>query len=243
MMLHDLNAIFIHIPKTAGNTLSREVFTLYSRDRIVTAKHQDGVVRFGVFGEGGTERKHMTVSEYSLSVEAPGEVRLLAVFRDPLERLLSLYYSPNRWFRPKIMDRSAKYLSAFIGAHLEYSRESYTPVSPFFDTKSFKKLIDNTRSFKEFLEGFEVFGDVIMLDFSRLKRELSFALTDLGAREPNLTVDLLPVRNPGLPRHMQKRELELARDLVNSSHHADDYNFVHKIKELFPKSWYSTTQR
>ena len=56
--------LFIHVPKTGGNSI-QNVLRNYSEDTIVTiGKHQDGVERFEVRNDHYAITKHSTLSEY-----------------------------------------------------------------------------------------------------------------------------------------------------------------------------------
>ena len=57
-------SIFIHIPKTGGNTIQKHIFSKgKSLDEMKISGHQDGKDRFEVRGKF-TSKKHMTLSEY-----------------------------------------------------------------------------------------------------------------------------------------------------------------------------------
>src|SRR5438094_7076105 len=56
--------LFIHIPKTAGNSI-QSVLRDYSEDQLVALrKEQDGIERFGLHNPKYRIRKHSTLREY-----------------------------------------------------------------------------------------------------------------------------------------------------------------------------------
>ena len=56
--------MFVHIPKTAGNSI-QSVLRDYSEDELVALrKEQDGVERFGLRNPNYKIKKHSTLSEY-----------------------------------------------------------------------------------------------------------------------------------------------------------------------------------
>lgn len=88
--------IFLHIPKTGGNSV-QSLLLPFSDDRPTATGYQDGKHRFGVVGPV-TPRKHATLQEYAdiLGPELQG-YKVAITLRAPFERMISLYFSPHRW--------------------------------------------------------------------------------------------------------------------------------------------------
>ena len=89
--------LFIHIPKTGGNSI-QHFLRDYSEDEIVVKANQEKVERFGVNNKKYNTIKHSTLSHYK-SVLNPQIYRALfkfAVIRNPWDRMISYYFSPHR---------------------------------------------------------------------------------------------------------------------------------------------------
>ena len=90
--------LFIHIPKTAGNSI-QNVLKDYSEEKIVSvAPHQDGVERFEVRSDSYKIHKHSTLLEYQdqLGQDVIDGLFKFTCVRNPWERMISFYFSPHR---------------------------------------------------------------------------------------------------------------------------------------------------
>lgn len=98
MISHRKKFLFIHIPKTGGNSV-QEVLKEHSEQQIVTRRaDQDGVDRFGVVDPAHPKlTKHATLRDY---YDAYGRQILsyyiFTTIRNPFDRLVSYYFSPHR---------------------------------------------------------------------------------------------------------------------------------------------------
>ena len=115
--------LFVHIPKTAGNSV-QSILRHYSNDEIVSNHHQDGVEMFGVRSARFDTRKHSTLAIYrrEYGEELYGSLFKFSCVRNPWQRAISAYFSRHRgevvWNRQEFMNlvRTMKPVAAFLSA-------------------------------------------------------------------------------------------------------------------------------
>lgn len=102
--------LFIHIPKTAGNSI-QNILKYYSEEKIVcVAPHQDGVERFQIRSDVYEIHKHSTLLEYQnqLGQEVINQLFKFTCVRNPWERMISFYFSGHRqvlhWNRAEFVE-------------------------------------------------------------------------------------------------------------------------------------------
>jgi hypothetical protein len=102
--------LFVHIPKTAGNSI-QSVLRDYSEDQLVALrKEQDGIERFGLRNPKYEIKKHSTLSEYhdALGHEQFRELYKFTCVRNPWDRMVSYYFTPTQhpetWNRKKFRE-------------------------------------------------------------------------------------------------------------------------------------------
>ena len=89
--------LFIHVPKTGGNSI-QTVLRNYSEDDIVVRAEQDGVERFKVCNKKYHTTKHSPLNHYKSAIEADMYRSLFkfATIRNPWDMMISYYFSPHR---------------------------------------------------------------------------------------------------------------------------------------------------
>lgn len=107
--------LFIHVPKTGGNSI-QNILRNCSEDEIVTLyEHQDGIERFGVRNRRYNISKHSSLAHYKSALDASTYRSLFkfAVIRNPWNMMISFFYFlPHRgvieWDRDGFLDMVGK---------------------------------------------------------------------------------------------------------------------------------------
>jgi hypothetical protein len=142
--------LFVHIPKTAGNSV-QSVLRDYSEDELVALRsEQDGVERFGLRNPKYKIKKHSTLAEYRTALgEAEfGGLYKFTCVRNPWDRMVSYYFTPTQrteaWDKKKFRKIISKALSAADYLRLDDYKED--PFGNVDFVMRFENLADDFRT-------------------------------------------------------------------------------------------------
>jgi len=142
--------LFVHIPKTAGNSI-QSVLRDYSEDQLVALrKEQDGIERFGLHNPKYKVRKHSTLSEYhdALGNEQFRNLYKFTCVRNPWDRMVSYYFTPTQnpetWNRKKFRETISKAVS--VSDYLRLDNSEGDPFANVDRIMQFENLADDFRA-------------------------------------------------------------------------------------------------
>ena len=188
MLLSKYNLLYIHPPKTAGNAI-QAVLLPHSDDRKVVSEHRDGYDRFEVAGVI-TARKHMTLEEYADRLGARVKDYHVAIsVRHPVDRAISMYFSPHRWFRKAVSG-------------------GYDLAEPVWDRDAFDEMLATMPSMSDFLT---VNGEFQKPDFAVRQNHLD---ADLSAMCKRVGLPEETWSNPVGYRNTSAGQAPLIQDLL-----------------------------
>ena len=194
--------LFVHIPKTAGNSI-QSVLRDYSEDQLVALrKEQDGIERFGLRNPEYKIKKHSTLSEYhdALGNEQFQNLYKFTCVRNPWDRMVSYYFTPTQ--NPET-----------------------------WNTKKFRGIISKAASVPDYLrleDGEEdPFGNVdYIMRFENLADDFRAVCAAIGISPPTL-----PQYNRSSREHYSKYYDDELRELVGSRFAAEIKRFNYAFEK------------
>lgn len=200
--------IFIHVPKTGGNTIQTTFINekLTHDYKIKRMQNQDGFERFDLQGVE-TKRKHQAFSSYLKDHPSMRKLNVLTAVRKPFDRLISFYFAPFN--------------------HAKYdpiSQKFFFPKSVIFSEEAFVGLIKKTKTAAEWLSSSK---DQIILpvNLTAIKTE------NLDNEFTEHFPDLKLVKRLNISPYQKEAQavfqsLELRKQVENSKH-AVDYSLFY----------------
>ena len=142
--------LFVHIPKTAGNSIQSTLHD-YSEDQLVALrKEQDGIERFGLRNPNYKIKKHSTLGEYrnALGNEQFRSLYKFTCVRNPWDRMVSYYFGTTQlvetWDRKEFRKLILRALS--VRDYLQLDKGEADPFGNMDCIMRFENLADDFRA-------------------------------------------------------------------------------------------------
>jgi hypothetical protein len=142
--------LFVHIPKTAGNSI-QSALRDYSEDQLLALrKEQDGIERFGLRNPNYNLKKHSMLGEYrdALGSEQFRNLYKFTCVRNPWDRMVSYYFTPTQnpeaWDRKKFRKIISEAVS--VADYLRLDQDEEDPLANVDYIMRFENLADDFRT-------------------------------------------------------------------------------------------------
>lgn len=91
------NFLFLHIPKTAGNSIQSALLPFSCEYKVLTAPFHEGHERFELRNDVYHTQKHSTLVDYAeiLPEQMFRNIKKISILRNTFERVVSHYFSPS----------------------------------------------------------------------------------------------------------------------------------------------------
>jgi Sulfotransferase family len=142
--------LFVHIPKTAGNSIQSALRDYSEDELVVLRKEQDGIERFGLRNPMFNIKKHSTLAEYrdALGDQQFRQLYKFTCVRNPWDRMVSYYFTPTQnpeiWNRKKFRGIISKAVS--VADYLRLNRGEKDPFENVEYIMRFENLDDDFRA-------------------------------------------------------------------------------------------------
>jgi hypothetical protein len=163
--------LFVHIPKTAGNSI-QSVLRDYSEDQLVALRReQDGIERFGLRNPKYKIKKHSTLADYraALGDAQFGNLYKFTCVRNPWDRMVSYYFTPTQsqevWDQKRFKKVISKAMS--VADYLRLDKGEENPFGNVDYIMRFENLADDFRTLCAALD----ISPVTLPQYNRSNRE------------------------------------------------------------------------
>ena len=218
MIISKKKLIFIHIPKTGGNSFSHLLIN-YSKEKIIRLRaYNDKINTFEIRGKY-TYDKHQTLEQYKKKLRKNfKKYKIVTIVRDPMQRMLSLYYMQDlntygNFIVRKINHISKKRLGFFI-----LSQKFYKYKIPTFSLAKFKKYILSMPNQKSYL----MINNKFTKPHYLIKYENYSDNIIKFCKSININYEPFHV-NKGSKKKFSKNKLNKIKKIILKSHHKEDY--------------------
>lgn len=206
MFIETHNVIFVHVPKTGGNSLTTHfVNKLGARAHLIRRDSDTFELK-----DSATDRKHQPLRAYQKMLGPRfQECTVIWVWRDPIDRLTSWFFSPHR--KPKTLIKRLQFERTL-------TRQNFA---------RFVQVKNNLTHYVHLNHGPFPKG-VVQIDFGQLATGVRNLEQSLGLMPSD---DIPWVNRSFSPRRVRRfRSLLVKEGLLEGTHHLEDYRIAPELQ-------------
>lgn len=208
------NLLFIHMPKTGGNSFQKNLYLNGSyQGSLYAHANQDFTNRFSI-KDKFTKSKHQTLSEYSEICKIE-DFKIVTIIREPTHRLLSAYFGPIRNLIHK--NSAFKLLSKFfvIKPKIFFKKKKIQ-----FNLDEFINMINLRKSMSEYLKiNGKIYNNLNILNFEEYNTNIDKFLKSNNLKNHKININRA-IHDYNYDELIKKYSL---KEVVKNTKHFEDY--------------------
>lgn len=208
------NLLFIHMPKTGGNSFQKNLYLNGSyQGSLYAHANQDFTNRFSI-KDKFTKSKHQTLSEYSEICKIE-DFKIVTIIREPTHRLLSAYFGPIRNLIHK--NYAFKLLSKFfvIKPKIFFKKKKIQ-----FNLDEFINMINLRKSMSEYLKiNGKIYNNLNILNFEEYNTNIDKFLKSNNLKNHKININRA-IHDYNYDELIKKYSL---KEVVKNTKHFEDY--------------------